>query len=256
MNISTLLKLCALLLFTSLSTGCTEEENLDYTFAQSETAMRASFELWQGGNGDWYFDLNAGNYESLLYSEGYSSRTSALNGMLSVLKNGNIESRFKITEGRDGQFYLALKAGNGRTIATSEGYVSASNAKRAIGACGRAVDGYLAYWNEHTGARVQLLESGRDQFRFNVYAGNGEVVLSSEQYTTKASALNGAFSVVENGVEENSYKVLESATGGFYFNLHAANHQIIATSEMYTTRQSAERARDAVIQLLPTIELI
>ncbi|MDE0712553.1 MAG: YegP family protein [Rhodospirillales bacterium] len=36
------------------------------------------------------------------------------------------------------------------------------------------------------------------------------------------------------------YKLKKSSDGQFYFNLHAANHEVIATSERYTTKQSAE----------------
>lgn len=39
------------------------------------------------------------------------------------------------------------------------------------------------------------------QFRFNLVAGNGEVIAASEAYTSKAAALNGIESVKKNASE-------------------------------------------------------
>jgi uncharacterized protein len=40
-----------------------------------------------------------------------------------------------------------------------------------------------------------LKKDSRGQFRFNLLASNGQVIASSEAYTTKAAALNGIDSV-------------------------------------------------------------
>jgi uncharacterized protein YegP (UPF0339 family) len=50
--------------------------------------------------------------------------------------------------------------------------------------------------------------------------------------------------------------VRESADGGFYFNLKAANGHIIGTSEVYSTRSNAERARGSIIELLPSVDIL
>jgi uncharacterized protein len=39
------------------------------------------------------------------------------------------------------------------------------------------------------------------QFRFNLKAGNGEVIAASEAYTTKAAAKNGIESVKKNAAD-------------------------------------------------------
>lgn len=44
----------------------------------------------------------------------------------------------------------------------------------------------------------ELKRTKNGQFMFNLKAGNGQVIATSEQYTTKAAALNGIESVKTN----------------------------------------------------------
>jgi uncharacterized protein len=86
----------------------------------------------------------------------------------------------------------------------------------------------------------ELSNSSDGQFRFVLKAGNAEIILTSELYKAKASAENGIASVQVNCALEERYEKKESTNGKFYFNLKAANHQIIGTSQMYTTTQSRD----------------
>ena len=65
-------------------------------------------------------------------------------------------------------------------------------------------------------------------------AGNAEVILRSQQYASMASAENGIASVQTNSPMDERYEKLEASDGRPYFNLKAANAQIIGTSQMYT----------------------
>jgi uncharacterized protein len=49
--------------------------------------------------------------------------------------------------------------------------------------------------------RFVLKKDAKGQFRFNLVAGNGEIIASSEAYTTKAAALNGIESVKRNAAD-------------------------------------------------------
>lgn len=249
----------SLLLSLSLAaSACATGYEDDYALGEqrSEAGVRGTFDLWQGADGQYYFHLESGNHQILLSSEGYTSRTGALNGILSVLDNGGLEQRYQIKTGVDGLSYVSLAARNGEIIAVGEGYASAANARRAVKASIRAVASYLEYWDTAIGARFDVFEGRDRRFYFNLHAKNGAIVLTSQAYQTEASALNGAFSVAENGVDPEAYDLREAANGGYYFNLHAANHQIIGTSQVYSTRSNAVRARDAVVALLPDVDLL
>lgn len=92
--------------------------------------------------------------------------------------------------------------------------------------------------------KFELKKSKNDKFHFNLLASNGQVILSSEMYETKASAVNGIESVKKNGGTEARYERLQGKDGSPYFTLKATNGQVIGQSQMY----SSAAARDGGIQ--------
>lgn len=93
-----------------------------------------------------------------------------------------------------------------------------------------------------------LKKSTSGQFHFHLQAGNGETILRSEQYAAKAGAENGIKSVKANAPLDERYERKTAKNGQPMFNLKAANHEIIGTSETY----SSETARDAGIASVKT----
>lgn len=238
-------------------TGCAVDDGTDdSTSTSSEVAIRPTFDLYKDAGGAWRFNLLASNGEGLIASQGYSSRTAALNGLLSVLDNGGFAGLYEIKTASNGQFYFNLLAANRSVIGTSETYTSKFNAQRGVDATIGAVSAYLEHWDTATGARFEVFEGPSGKFFFKLFAKNGEKVLNSEAYDTEEGALNGAFSVAENGIVKARYTVAKTTSGKFYFNLKASNGQVIGTSEMYSTKANAERGRNALIALLPEIELL
>lgn len=88
-----------------------------------------------------------------------------------------------------------------------------------------------------------VLKPSGDQFMFNLHAGNNQVVLTSERYTTKAAALNGIESVKTNASNDARYAFSDD---GLRFSLKAANGQVIGTSETYSSPAAAQAGADAV----------
>ena len=86
----------------------------------------------------------------------------------------------------------------------------------------------------------ELSKSSNGQFRFVLKAGNAETILTSELYATRSAAENGIASVQTNSPHDERYERKLAQNGKPYFNLKAANHQVIGTSEQY----SSEAARD------------
>ncbi|SPL71976.1 YegP family protein [Acinetobacter stercoris] len=84
------------------------------------------------------------------------------------------------------------------------------------------------------------------QYKFVLKAGNGEIILTSELYKAKASAQNGIESVQKNSADDARYERLVAKNGKPYFNLKAANHQIIGTSQFYASEQSRDYGIDSV----------
>lgn len=75
---------------------------------------------------------------------------------------------------------------------------------------------------------------------FNLKAGNHEVILTSERYSTRAGAENGVASVKENAALDERYQRKMSKDNAPYFVLVAANGQTIGRSEMYSSTKAME----------------
>ena len=83
---------------------------------------------------------------------------------------------------------------------------------------------------------------------FRLQASNGQAILMSEMYSAKAAALNGIESVRKNARLDERYERKPNSKGEPMFNLKAANHQVIGTSEGY----SSEAARETGIASVKT----
>ena len=88
--------------------------------------------------------------------------------------------------------------------------------------------------------KFEIKKDKSGQFRFNLKAVNGQVILSSEAYTTKPSCENGISSVRTNSQEDGKYDRKTAKDDSPYFNLKASNGQIIGTSEMYSGTSAME----------------
>ena len=86
----------------------------------------------------------------------------------------------------------------------------------------------------------ELSNSSDGQFRFVLKAGNGEIILTSELYKTRAAAENGIASVQTNSPLAERYEKKTASNGKEHFNLKAANHQVIGTSQLYASAASRD----------------
>ena len=84
-----------------------------------------------------------------------------------------------------------------------------------------------------------------DRYYFNLTARNGQVILTSQMYTSKSNATKGIESVQVNSSLEDRFALYKSSDGQFYFNLKANNNQIIGTSEMYSSAEMRDKGVDS-----------
>jgi uncharacterized protein YegP (UPF0339 family) len=97
-----------------------------------------------------------------------------------------------------------------------------------------------------------ILKRSGEQFMFNLRSGNHQVILTSQRYASKASAQQGIVSVRKNASDDARYNRLTAKDGSFYFNLAAANGEIIGSSEMYTTAAARDKGIESVKANGPT----
>ena len=97
-------------------------------------------------------------------------------------------------------------------------------------------------------------------FVFNLKAGNGEVIATSEVYTTEAACMKGVESVRKNAAEAKledqtvaevaavtnpKFEMYTDKAGEFRFRLKARNGEIIAVSEGYKAKASCLNGIDS-----------
>ena len=99
-------------------------------------------------------------------------------------------------------------------------------------------------------ATFELYNDKAEQFRFRLKAGNGEIILASQGYTSKVSAINGIESVKTNAPDDANYEC-KTTDAGHSFNLLAANQLVIGTSQVYTSTSGRDNGIESVKENAP-----
>lgn len=110
-----------------------------------------------------------------------------------------------------------------------------------------------------------VVKETKTGFKFDLKATNGQVIATSEVYTTKAACLKGIESVKKNcvgGVEDQTvenyetvkhpkFEVYADKAGEFRFRLKATNGEVIAVSEGYKAKDSCLNGVESVKKNAP-----
>jgi uncharacterized protein YegP (UPF0339 family) len=116
------------------------------------------------------------------------------------------------------------------------------------------------------------------RFRFHLKAGNGQIIAASQSYGTKEAALKGIVSIQKNApiatiadsttkeivpdfvhrgiVQDPDFEIQCDSAGKFRFHLRAANGEIIAASQSYLSRESAEKGIASIKKNAPMAKII
>jgi uncharacterized protein YegP (UPF0339 family) len=97
--------------------------------------------------------------------------------------------KFELYKDKAGEFRFRLKAGNGETILASEGYKARASAENGIASVRK---------NSQDDGRFDRKESSSGKPMFNLKASNGQVIGTSELYSSASSRDNGIESVKKN----------------------------------------------------------
>jgi len=133
---------------------------------------------------------------------------------------------------------------------------------------------------EVTGGLFEIICDVAGNYRFHLKAANGQIIAVSQSYGTREAAIKGIASIKKNApianiadfttvggtmpelrhetgiVQDPVFEVQSSTVDRFRFHLKAANGQIIAVSQSYLTRQSAEKGIASVKKNAPTAKVV
>ena len=113
-------------------------------------------------------------------------------------------------------------------------------------------------------------KEAKNGFKFDLKAGNGEIIASSEVYSSETACKNGIESVRENcvaSIEDQTvdgfetlkhpkFEVYNDKAGEFRFRLKAKNGQIIATSEGYKAKAGCLNGIESIKKNAPDAEVV
>jgi len=106
-----------------------------------------------------------------------------------------------------------------------------------------------------------LVKKTNTGYKFDLYAGNGEVIASSEVYSGEVTCLKGIESVAKNAAAANfedltedpvktavnpKFEMYKDKAGEYRFRLKARNGEVIATSEGYKAKASCLNGIESV----------
>jgi uncharacterized protein YegP (UPF0339 family) len=155
----------------------------------------ASFQLLQAKDGQWYFNLVAGNNKIVGTGELYVSQSNAQRGLETVAdvvehatygRASTSGSRFQVFKGIDGQYYFHLRAGNGAIVLQSEGYTTKTNAKNGTAS---------VLTNGSDIRKFKIKDAVNGAAYFTLVAANGKVIGVSQTYASRVAAQQAANTV-------------------------------------------------------------
>ncbi len=104
-------------------------------------------------------------------------------------------------------------------------------------------------------AKFEIIKRTNGEYQFNLKADNGKVILTSEGYASKAGCENGVESVRKHAILSSAFDRKVSANGKVYFNMVAANGQVIGTSEMYESGGGMDNGIESVMSNAPIAKI-
>lgn len=222
-----------------------------YQEGKEDAVRTGRFEVFKGSDGKYYVHLLAVNGQQVLSMQGYTTQANAKKGITSVKANIAADATVEFRTAADGRVYFVVKGSNGEVVASSELYSTRSNADRALTSARSTAATATTVTYREAPAAYQVFKGLDGQYYFHVRAKNGEILVQSEGYASRANAVSGAGSVTTNGTNNANYEVRSAVGGQAYFLVKSStNSNVLAWSQLYTSSSSATTAKDSFKTLI------
>jgi uncharacterized protein YegP (UPF0339 family) len=99
--------------------------------------------------------------------------------------------------------------------------------------------------------KFEVKSTADDRYMFNLKAGNGQVILTSQTYASRQGAMDGIESVRRHATDDANYDRRTAKDDSPYFVLLASNKQEIGRSEMYSSTAAMENGVESVKKNAP-----
>lgn len=247
-----------------------EEEDM----AEIKNAKKAvgKWVIKEKGEGEYVAYLYANNKEILLTSETYSSADGAKKG-IGTIKKYATKDCFVAYRDKNGNHYFKLKTPKNRFLCSGETYANKTACLSSIESVKKFVDSPLSptiekdltvirYTPKPIDELAEKKYSGKwtinstdGQYMAQLFASNGEMLLSSEAYASYSSARDAAKNITENGLEGN-FIVDSDKKGRYFFKLRNSQKLVLCVGETYSQLSACLAAIDSARGFLKNAKLV
>ncbi len=216
----------------------------------------------------YFFELRASNGEKLLSSEEYTTYQGALRGIETHRAN-ILRGNLKLTVSKKGDFIFKLLSGKNMLLCMGENYPTKARCESAMESTVRFAESAVLDENvqdivikvpkEEDAPLPEITDNGNGKwiitsktgadgnplFFFELFANNGEKLLSSEEYTTYTGAINGIETHRKN-IKLNNFRISLTKRGDYIYKLLNGNGQLLCLGEHYKTKRLCQSAVESV----------
>ena len=225
------------------------------------------------GEGEFVAFLHASNGEVMLTSETYSTPEGAKRGITTIRKSIEAEG-FQLYCDKNSNYYYKLKNAQNRFLCVGETYPTKTSCLSAIDSVKRFADAPISdevekdvtiikYVIPQDEVKVDrntayagkwVVTDVEDMYIAQLFASNGELLLSSEAYTTISSAKSSIETITVNGIAGN-FIIDVDKKGRFFFKLRNDKKSTLCVGESYSQLSKCQNAIDSVRRFLQTAKL-
>ena len=254
----------------------TEKTTKEKVIAEKPAADKKALGKWiikEKGEGEFVAYLYANNKEIMLTSETYSSPDGAKKGIATIRKNAAIDENFTYYRDKNKNYFFKLKTSKNRLLCAGETYANKSACLKSIESVKNFVDSPLAekiekdvtiinytpgqdeaYTPRKNSGKWVISELDDETFIAQLFASNGELLLSSESYVSYSSAKDAVENITQNGLNGN-FIIDSDKKGRFFFKIRNAQKLTLCVGETYSQLTACQSAIESVFGFLKTAKL-
>ena len=256
--------------------SATEKTTKEKVIAEKPAADKKTLGKWiikEKGEGEFVAYLYANNKEIMLTSETYSSPDGAKKGIATIRKNAAIDENFTYYRDKNKNYFFKLKTSKNRLLCAGETYANKSACLKSIESVKNFVDSPLAekiekdvtiinytpgqdeaYTPRKNSGKWVISELDDETFIAQLFASNGELLLSSESYASYSSAKDAVENITQNGLNGN-FIIDSDKKGRFFFKIRNAQKLTLCVGETYSQLTACQSAIESVFGFLKTAKL-
>ncbi len=222
----------------------------------------------EAGDETYFFELHASKGEKLFASEDYTTYQGVLRG-IQTHKTNILNGNIKITTTKKGDYIFKVLSGKNMLLCQGENYPTRARCESAVESTKRFAQSAIVDENvqdivvkvpQEDDAPLPppsnatngkwIIFSGKDEnnqtiYTFELFANNGERLLSSEDYTTYIGAING-IQTYKNNIQKDNFRISLTKRGDYIYKVLNGNGQLLCLGEHYKTKRLCQNAVESV----------